>query len=214
MKKVLFMIALLLLPIKIYAVQYCDNQDRAALMPYINNVNINYIPTINDDDTVVYTIMINNLTADMVLYDENTKKIYKGFSTQNSEFSIKVEEFGTYNFSILSLKCKEQLGNKSITLPHYNKFYKREECNGLENYAQCKRWSNYVATDEEFNEDIKDLRKELEKKKKEEKKDREKEIIEKIKDFFVDYWGVFVIIAIVAVGGIYIVTSKKKNKTR
>lgn len=210
MKKILFIISLLLLPLNVNAETYCDAEDRAALMPFINNVNINYATEINDDDTVVYTIMINNLTSDMILYDEKTKKIYKNFNTQNSELNIKVTEFGTYKFSILSLKCKEQFAEKSITLPNYNKYYKRNECIDLSNYPICKRWSNYVATEEEFLEDIKDLRDEIDEKNKENKKENEKELIEKIKKFFIDYWGVFVIGAIIVVGGIYIATSKKR----
>lgn len=215
MKKLLFIVTLLLLiPNKVSAITYCDGQDRAALMPFVNNVNINYVPTINDDDTVVYTIMINNLTSDMIIYDETTKKIYKGFGTQNSEFTLKETEAGTYNFSILSLECKEQLSTKSIKLPNYNRFYKREECTDLEGYPICKRWSNYVASEEEFLEDIKDLRDEINKKKKENKKEAEREFFEKIKDFFAEYWGAVIIGTIILVGGIYIGISKGKSKKK
>lgn len=214
MKKVLFIIALLLLPSKIYAVTYCDNQDRAALMPFVNNVNINYVPTINDDDTATYKIMINNLTSDMIVYDEATKKVYKNFNTQNSELDIEVTEAGTYKFSILSLTCKDQLSVKSITLPNYNRFYKKEECTGLGNYPICKRWSNYVASEEEFLEDIKDLRDEINQKKKDDKKNKEKAFLNKIISFLSDNWGFLVIGAMILVGGIYIVISKNKVKKK
>lgn len=211
MKKLIFLIALLVVPMRIYAISYCDSQDRAALMPYVNNVNINYMPTVNDDDTATYTIMINNLTEDMILYDETTKQIYKDFSSKNSELNIKVSTGGTYKFSILSLECKEQLATKSIVLPYYNKFYKREECTDLEKYSICKRWSTYVATEEEFLEDIKDLRDELNKKKKQNKKDNQKEFFDQIKEFLSEYWGAIIIVVMIIVGGIYIIISKKKT---
>lgn len=210
MKKIIICIVLLLIcPMLVNAA--CTNADLSQRRALVNNVNVIYEYRMENNIPVFY-ITVNNLTSDMVLIDGNLK-VHKGFSDSGSELIIKTTNTGRYKLEIYSYKCKESMGVKALNLPKYNKYYSNELCVGLEKYPLCQKWSNYVATEEQFAKDIKKIQEDEKKKEeiKQEQNPKEKNFFDKALDLFMDFWWVPLVIVIVSAGIYYFVKNKQKK---
>ena len=149
MKKILiFIICLFVFPIISYGAN-CSNDKYTETSRLVNNVNITYEISINNNKPT-FTIVLTNLTDDMGVVDLVTSKAHKNFKATGSELKITTSTSGRYSFDIYSLACKTKIGNKAVTLPTYNSYYNDELCKDLESYDLCKRWSSYKADRKTF----------------------------------------------------------------
>lgn len=213
MKKVLLLIICLFSFPYVCNAASCSNTEIGQLSGFTSNVNIVYLVDMKNDSPE-FSITITNLTSDMVILDKVASKVYKGFKN-GDRLDIKTTISGKYAFDIYSLKCKKQIGTKSITLPKYNPYYKDELCNGLEDYSQCQRWSGYNANRTTFENDIKKIQ---EKKSKEKVKEETKVVVRKnwydaFENIIIKFWWAFAIILILLIGLFYVIrNNRKKNE--
>ncbi len=196
MKKwLLFLICFLLFPATTKGANYCTSQASALARAFVSNVNIDYeISVVNN--TPNFTITMTNLTDDMLVFDNVTSKTYKQFSKNGSELKITTNKNGQYRFTIYSIKCKENIGEKSVILPIYNAYYSDPLCNGLESYSPCQRWSGYQGSRQKFEADIADLKKQIAANKPLEdvEVDQKKSLYDQAVEIIVNYWWLFVVL--------------------
>lgn len=185
--------------------------DRISNTPQlVNNVNINYSISINND-TPVFTIYITNLTSDMVVIDNNASEVYKN----RSYINVRTNRSGKYSFSIYSKECKSNLRTISVNLPKYNKYYADSRCKGFEQYPLCQRWSEYQGNDKTFNNDINKLIQEKANTKEEIETSKVKTKIKwykMISEFFVNYWYLFIVLMILLMAIFYVIRANQKKK--
>ncbi len=205
MKKILFIfICLFSFPIISFA--DCDKTILGNYRKLATNVNVTYEIT----GTPEFVITMTNLHKNMIVYDGN--KIYTSANFPNGVFSYKTTKSGRYNYTIYVKSCGE-IGNKSITLPSYNAYYKDELCKGLENYSICQRWSGYTATRTKFESDIKKIKNQqnLDRKEEEPTTKLEKRWYEQITGIFVKYWWAIIILMLLIIGIYYTIRAKNKK---
>lgn len=214
MKKLLiFICCLFAFPMMSHAVK-CTDEHSNEIRGLVSNVDIFYTIDTSKENPV-FSIMINNLTDDMVVFDTVTNKGYKNFDVLGSQLKIDTTVTGNYNFDIYSFACKEKISSKSVNLPKYNIYYKDELCKGLENYPLCQKWSGYSSTRETFEKDIKKIKDDLAKLQKEEEKEEvvKKKWHEVVVDIFLSYWWLLgIVLVLLLVLYYYIRERKKKNE--
>lgn len=157
-KYILFL--LLLIPASVLARSKtsCDYSLVSKLKGLVNNINITYSYEI-DNDIVKYSIEFVNLTDDIYFIDNNSKVRY--------ENNIIITDYlpGKYGFTFYSNNSEcldEKLTVKYVNLPYYNKYYKYDECNGIEQANVCQKWVRYDGGYNDFLDDINDYKKSLE----------------------------------------------------
>lgn len=153
MKKILLFI-LLLLPSMVLARSKtkCDYTLVSNLKKLTSNVDVTYTYRI-DDIYVYYDITLSNIQPDMYFIDTINDKTYYYSDTVNGEITLKDYYSGkvTYSFYSNNNEClNEKLGVKTVNLPYYNSYYEFSECEGLENYKLCQRWSKFDGTYDDF----------------------------------------------------------------
>lgn len=155
------LIAFLLIPVSVLARSKtsCDYSLIAKLRGLANNVNINYSYEIIDDK-VRYILEFVNLNDDIYFIDNNTKIRY-----DNSN-NIIISDYmsGKYGFTFYSNNSNclnEKLSVKYVNLPYYNKYYRYNECNGIEDFNGCQKWIRYDVGYDDFLEDVSNYKKTL-----------------------------------------------------
>ena len=193
----------------------CDYTLLSRLKKTASNINVSYTYK-EENENVLFIVTINNLTSDMHLKDNITNKIYNYDNTNNGELVISgysnIKKI-TYTIYSSNQGCiDETLITKIINLPTYNKYYKYPECNGLENYKICKKWSSYNESYEEFLNDIKELTKEEIKEDITQKEQEEyNTILDIIGNLYIKYY--YLILVPIIVGGlIIIIIQRRKNR--
>ena len=210
MKKIIFMfLALFSFPLISNAASYCND---TLSLSY--NVNIAYTYNISDNN-VSYTILITNLSSDMLVVDKQTSKVYKNFSSKNQDLNIKTTKNGTYSFEIYSMKCKESVRTMSVSLPKYNKYFDDERCKDYKNYSICRRWRNSELSEKEFTSELKKI-KDNEKVKVNNEEEKEKNTntnwYDNLTGLLLKYWWALIIIILSIIGIVYIIRTKTKKE--
>ena len=156
MKKYI-LIVLLLIPVTVLARSKtsCDYSLIAKLKSLVNNVNITYSYEINNDK-VKYSIEFVNLTDDIYFIDNDSKVRYDN--------NIIITDYlpGKYGFTFYSNNndcLDEKLSVKYVNLPYYNKYYKYDECDGIEKANICQKWVRYDGGYSDFLEDVSNYKK-------------------------------------------------------
>lgn len=215
MKKIIIiLICLFAFPIYGHAESFCDNKTDSEIKSIVSNVVIAYEINTNANNNPYFTIYLTNLGSDMFIIDTASGKSYKGFSATKSELIINTTDSGKHSFEIYSFKCKDKMGTKSVNLPVYNEYYLDELCEGLEAYKQCRKWSGYTASRNQFEEDIRQIKEKL--KKIEESKQgtkTEKVWFSKIVKVFLRIWWLIIIIILLCIGIYYAFKDKLKKKS-
>lgn len=205
-----FIIAFLLFMPKVSA--KCTYSRTSELKKIASNVNVTYTYNIVEDKAT-FDIKFANLTNDIYLYDSFNEKTYN----QVGEIVLSNFKDGIkYRFFIKSndKDCKDEiLITKYVTLPKYNIYYGDPICRGIEDYALCQRWgtfniTSYTAYKTQINKYKESL---IQKDNKNEENKYDKKIIEKVTDFFLEYY-IFILSGIIVICLLLIYYLYKKDK--
>ncbi len=188
----------------------CDNSTKVEYQEMAKNISVNYEYTESDDD-VNFSIKISNIPTDFIVLDViNNKKYYS--SSNSSEILIEnVSKNTSYRFDI----SKNEIACGSIVfyshyinIPAYNKYYKDAICEGIEDYKLCNKWLNVTISYDEWKNKIIEYKNSLNKEE-EIPEEKEKSWMEKIIEFYSNYY-MFILpgIIIVSCSGIYLYNKK------
>lgn len=218
-KKVLIFLAILLLPITVFAKSKtsCDYTLNSKLKQYASNINIVYDYAISDN-TAYFSVTINNLTSDMYVIDKTTEARYDYKDTNNGELIIpgysNVEKL-KYEIYSANAACKDVLLiSQYISLPVYNKYSSDPLCDGVTDFPLCYRFLKINMTYDEFKYHVTKYKnkKPEEIQKKEKKKNVLNETLwDQIVEFMLHY-GV-IIVAVIAIL-LTIISIRKSRKNR
>lgn len=211
-KSFIFIVCLFIFPIVTNAASSCNTATMSNISSLANNVNIVY-EVDSSSKVPVFTITLSNLTSDMIVFDKNLGKTYKGFANTGSEISIKTKTSGSYSFAIYSKQCKEQVATKSVSLPTYNIYYGDKLCDGLDDCDVCQKWYGSNSDRKTFELGIQECKK----KQSVVVEDEEEPIAqvqpwyEKIGNVFLKYWWAIIILMIIIIGIYYAIRAKQKK---
>ena len=211
-KSFIFIVCLFIFPIVTNAASSCNTATMSNISSLANNVNIVY-EVDSSSKVPVFTITLSNLTSDMIVFDKNLGKTYKGFANTGSEISIKTKTSGSYSFVIYSKQCKEQVATKSVSLPTYNIYYGDKLCDGLDDCDVCQKWYGSNSDRKTFELGIQECKK----KQSVVVEDEEEPIAqvqpwyEKIGNVFLKYWWAIIILMIIIIGIYYALRAKQKK---
>lgn len=207
----IFLVCLFVFPLVANAAT-CNSTNMSNISSLANNVNIVY-EVDTSKKTPVFTITLSNLTADMIVFDRNAAKTYKGFANTGSELSIKTNTSGSYSFIIYSKQCKEQVATKSVSLPTYNVFYGDKLCDGLDTCDVCQKWYGSNKDRKTFEQGIQECKRKNNIVVEEEEKPvtQNKAWYESLADIFLKFWWAIIILMIVVIGIYYAIRAKQKK---
>lgn len=207
----IFLVCLFVFPLVTNAAT-CNSKTMSNISSLANNVNIVY-EVDTSKKTPVFTITLSNLTTDMIVFDRNAAKTYKGFSNTGSELSIKTNTSGSYSFIIYSKQCKEQVATKSVSLPTYNVFYGDKLCDGLDTCDVCQKWYGSNKDRKAFEQGIQECKRKKNIVVEEEEKPvpQDKAWYESLADIFLKFWWAIIILMIVVIGIYYAIRAKQKK---
>ena len=219
-KKILFIIGLFILPINILGFTYggCDYSIVSKLKSLVTNINISYNYRI-ENNNAYFDITLNNITPDMYFYDVTNKKNYYYNDTNNGEITIHNYvgngKTGTYKFYSAKNECYGiSLGSKYYKLPTYNIYYGSELCEGAYDYSLCQKWTSVNYSYEELRSLISEYKNN---KTKEEIKENniiyKKGFINKLIDFYINYYH-YLLIGIIVIFSIIIIVKQRKEKLK
>lgn len=211
-KSFIFIVCLFIFPIVTNAASSCNTATMSNISSLANNVNIVY-EVDSSSKVPVFTITLSNLTSDMIVFDKNLGKTYKGFANTGSEISIKTKTSGSYSFVIYSKQCKEQVATKSVSLPTYNVYYGDKLCDGLDTCEVCQKWYGSNSDRQTFERGIQECKKKqnVVVEEEEEHTKQERSWYETIADIFLKYWWAIIILMIIIIGIYYAIRTKQKK---
>ncbi len=188
----------------------CDNSTKVEYQEMAKNISVNYEYTESNDD-VNFNIKISNIPTDFIVLDVTNKKEYYPSSSSSEILIENVSKNTSYRFDILKneIACGSIVFySHYVNIPAYNKYYKDAVCEGIEDYKLCSKWLNVTVSYDEWKNKIIEYKKSLNKKE-DIKKEEEKTLIEKIIEFYSDYY-MFILsgIIIVCCSGIYLYNKK------
>ena len=186
----------------------CGNEVKVKYQEMAKNISVNYEYTESDSD-VAFSIKFTNIPENFIIYDINNEIDY---NYQGSELTIpNVNKNTSYKFGIYinDISCEyELLYTHYITIPAYNKYYKDAICEGIEDYKLCNKWLNVTISYDEWKNKIIEYKNSLNKEE-EIPEEKEKSWMEKIIEFYSNYY-MFILpgIIIVSCSGIYLYNKK------
>lgn len=130
----------------------CDYTLLSNLKNLASNVDITYTYRI-ENDIAFFNVSITNLSSDMYIVDNYKNRTYYYEDTNNGIITINDYLSGNISYSIYSnnIDClNEKLTVKYVNLPYYNKYYKYDECSGIEEFNLCQKWVKYDGFYDDF----------------------------------------------------------------
>lgn len=135
----------------------CSTEEYNKLLQQANSVEITYKYV---EDNGMFQLVINNLSSDLVVFNNTTSYLYIGNGEViNGEriiggklisFNIKASE---------TTSCINQsIKTKSIQLPYYNEFSTSELCEGIEDYKYCQKFVTKKLTKSQFKKYIEEYK--------------------------------------------------------
>lgn len=218
MKRYILFILFLIIPFNVLAVSKtsCNYSLVAKLKGLANNVNITYSYEINND-MVKYSIELVNISEDIYFIDNNTKNKYYYSDTINGSIKLNGYSSGNvrYTFYSNNSDCmNEKLVVKNVNLPYYNKFYKYDECIGIEEFNLCKKWIKYDGFYDDFVRSVNEYKSSLINNDIDNKVSNVS-IFNKIVDFILKYYYITMLVIVLIIYGImYLVKYIKYRKNR
>ena len=214
MKKIIFAIFILVFcRVSVSALTYggCDVSAVARMKQIASNINVVYDYRIVND-TAYFDITISNLTKDIYVYNSYFKQNAFG---SNGEVVLKGVrgDSVTLNFYSNKNECRGLLlGTNYLSFPIFNKYYDDQVCEKANGIVQCSKWTQKSYTYDEVNAAVKTYLENM---------DNQKEIpttvtykktlFDKIVDFYVRYYLVF-LLGVIAICVTIIIINKKKNE--
>ena len=189
MKKKVFILIVVLITILLFKTNVqaeCTNDELRALRIEANNLQFEYELVENEELGVnptkyYYKVKVSNVTKNLAIATDDGYYFYSDVD-RNGYLLIRNNYFpGSKNKIYIeassSTNCnREELSTKTLSIPYYNEYSKRDECKGLEEYDICKQDIDVAnITEEQFLKYIEDAKKDAQNK--EEKKEKEEEQI-------------------------------------
>lgn len=193
----------------------CTPEQVKRLNEYVDNINISFKVNEFNPKTKLpnYKITVSNMVKNINVNIAGAKPLIP--TKDGDEQSIIYNNTGKVSIYFVYKKNKcAYLASTSINLPKYNKYYDREECEGLSSYDVCKKWSSFSGEEKDFQKAIE--RAKTDKESKNKKYDSTIRIVKKnwytvIKDIFIKFWWLVIIILVAIIGLFYAIISKKKK---
>lgn len=190
----------------------CSNEEMTKWKSLAQNVTISY-DAVEKNGKVSFTITFSNMNKDLEIYDSSSQKMLT--STKN-EFTItKNKDNQTYRFDIYTKH--EYCGRVSLytiyaDIPAYNQYHNDMICDGVEEYALCKKWALIKYSYSEWKEKVQAYKDSLIPTEEETPIEAQKEsLLEKIIDIYSDvYYIVLPIIIVVGMVTIYVYNKKRE----
>lgn len=163
----LIVVLIVMLLFKINVQAECTSEELQALKIEANNLQFQYELKKNVDEIYtskeeyfVYEIKVYNMTKNLFIYGSNTN-VFE-YSDVNSNGFVSIGDYipgSDLDFDIRSsneTKCfNTSLVNKKVSLPYYNEYSERKECENFKEYAICKTNTNTSnITEEQFINEI------------------------------------------------------------
>ena len=212
-KNLLLFCVLMLLPLSSQALE-CDYTEKARLKSLASNINTSYVP-IEVDNTVSFNVTISNIYPGLLVVDAKTGIQYTYDETRTNPGEITISNLQpdkTYRYEVYSTNedCNDSsLNIYYVTLPAYNSFYKDPLCEGISDYKLCNKWYKTNVTYDEFVKEVTEYKKSLEKV--EEVKKSDNNNVNPIIEFVMQYYYVFIILFVVAIGYVIYVRRKRDS---
>lgn len=193
----------------------CGSKDMIEKKEIANDITITaqYAKDENGKDTGKYNLVIEGLVEEFYIIEEITDETYYYNETINGTLTISNLESGNYRFHIYYEVCEDELVKTiKYKLPKYNHYANNPLCEGIteDDLAVCNRLYQGELTDEIFEQKIEEYKKSLNIETQIQK--GENNIVNKIMDFFKDYYiyiiAVFILIIVII---IRIVVNKKRG---
>ena len=138
MKKILFCLFLLILPISVNA--ECSSIEITRLKALAGNIDVTYDYT-EKDDNVTFSATLHNVDKNLSI-----KKIYQSGNYKNTNGDVKIGNIMsgvTISIDVLANKCNnEHIYTKYIVTPYFNPYYSDPLCVGNETKSLCQKWIN------------------------------------------------------------------------
>ena len=213
MKKILFSIfCFIVLTFKVSAITYngCQSSDISRLRALVNNVNI-YYDYYMVDGFPYFTVTLTNVPDGVYFVDTLTKTTYSYANTINGEISIPnySGSSGKYKFYTAIAGCYgTKLSDKYYKFPDYNIYYQSDLCKDIPNYSLCQKWIKNNYTRREMQKLIYEY-KNPQNIEEEQQIVYEKTWFDKIIDFYVKYYYIFLGVILVICLPIIIIKNKR-----
>lgn len=214
-KKIIFILFILLFyKTSVSALTYggCDTSVIARMKQVVANINISYDYKIINDK-VYYDVTISNLTNDIYVRDNYGNREYYNYN--NGELVIP-----NIDNNSLSLRFNSNindcrgllLGTRYDQFPIFNKYYDDEVCKNMEDFLYCNKWTPKEYSYEEVQTAVKKYNEGLNNNPEEPTKEiYKKTLFDKIIDFYVKYYIVF-LVGIIGICIVIILIHRKKNQ--
>ena len=218
---IIIIIIIMLLKIDVEALN-CTTEIKQKLKEEARAIQI--IPVLDDTfnpwHIYNYSVNIINFSDKFYITDSNNERYEYDPDYTSSRLYGRFEPGKTIMFKIYGAPGKdcayEYLTTVRATFEYYNDYSTYEECEGIEDYALCKRnYSGTIESDEWFYEQVANYRASLEEKPEE---PEEKNFFAKVIDFIKNNTTIIIIvgfvIVVVVITLIIVVKKKKKNKVK
>lgn len=157
MKKILFVITLLLISISNVNAEPCDAYDIKRLKEIAEGVEITYelLPPVEYEGDITirdnYKIKISGFQEDIIVVNEKENKVYDSTSDYNE-----IIDGGVKQYRIKSRSCSQILRTVVLKLPVYNNFSEHEYCKEkkYKDLVVCQEWVENSVSEREFNDAI------------------------------------------------------------
>lgn len=180
----IFLMIICVLSISIYtkteAKQTCTIQEQNNLIQLAHNVKFNYelLPNLGNNNRL-FMMTISNLVEGIEVrygfsvyaYDKN--KTNPGIAEMSEVFSGGQTHSITIYASAKTNCYGDVLTTKVVSLPKYNSYSEREECQGIEEFKLCQKWYAGNIKENEFKKQVQQYKEKI-KNKEEPKIEKEK----------------------------------------
>lgn len=218
MKKgyMLFLLVFLIISIPIRVEAFCDYQELARIKKIASNVTYK-VDYIEKNGTVEFSVTLLNLHPEIYFKDVTNNTFYYYKNSINNTHEIVINGYSpgkTIQYEFYNIEkeyCDNQiLLNKYVTLPPYNPFYNDSVCNDAKEYKLCQKWIELNMDYNSFKQQVENYKKERNKGPVEEPIDDSPKNIDKVLDFFIEYY-VYILSTIIIVCLIFIYQLNKKD---
>lgn len=209
MKKIYFLfLCFFIFPLISHA--ECSYEDKRMYRNMADNINIIYqVKSTDSKGYPIFEIDITNLARGLMVIDMQTGIRYQIKDRDGYNLSISnITTSGEYELKVYTDKNATECGvidlrTLTIKLPKYNKYYTREECDGLTSYSVCQRWSGFSGDEKQFQNAIKKAREDkdaVSETYEESKKTTKRVWFSNLTRILIDYWWLILTILVLFFG--------------
>lgn len=188
----------------------CSNEDKRMYKKIADNINITYqVKSTDANGYPIFEIDITNLAKGLMVIDMQTGIRYQIKDKDGYNLAVSnITTSGEYKLRVYTDKTTTgcgiiELRNLTIKIPKYNKYYTREECDGLTAYSVCQRWSGFSGDEKQFQNAVKKARddKNAESETYDDSKKTTKRVwYSNLTIILIDYWWLILTILVVSFG--------------